>query len=187
MASPEVHRGSAERTAEIEKAAAERTAELREKGPEQGERPERNAEKLAAEARAEAEKQAAPAEDYRPAAEKETHVTHRVQGPHNTEQSYKHTMQTIQRDMSAPERAFSKVIHNKTVEKVSDVAGTTIARPNAILSGAVCAFLIVGGLYLHARYLGYELRGSETMLAFLLGWALGIAFDLLRGMITGKR
>lgn len=187
MATPEVHRGGVERTAEIEKAAAERAAELREKGQEQGERPERNAEKLAAEARAEAEKQAAPAEDYRPAAEKEAPAPSQIRGSRNVEQSYKHTMQTIQRDMSAPERAFSKVIHNKAIEKVSDVAGTTIARPNAILSGAVCAFLIVGALYLHARYLGYELRGSETMLAFLLGWALGIAFDLLRGMVTGKR
>lgn len=186
MANPEVHRGGIEHTGEIEKAAAERAAELREKGQEQGERPEHNAEKLAADARAEAEKQAAPAEDYRPAAEKETHVAHTITA-HSPEKAYKETMQTIQREMSAPERAFSKVIHNKTVEKVSDVAGNTIARPNAMLSGAVCAFLLVGALYLHARYLGYELRGSETILAFLLGWALGIAFDFLRAMVTGKR
>jgi hypothetical protein len=187
MANPEVHRGGVEHTGEIEKAAAERAAELREKGQEQGERPEHNAEKLAADARAEAEKQAAPAEDYRPAAEKETHAPHHTAMAHSPEKSYKHTMQTIQREMSAPERTFSKVIHNKAVEKVSDVAGNTVARPNALLSGAVCAFLVVGALYLHARHLGYELRGSETILAFLLGWGLGIAFDFLRAMVTGKR
>lgn len=186
MANPEVHRGGIEHTGEIEKAAAERAAELRELSKEQGEHPKDSAEKLA-EARAEAEKQAMPAEDYRPAAEKETRGVHHTPMAHSPEKSFRHTMQTVQREMSAPERAFSKVIHNKAIEKASDVAGNTIARPNALLSGAVCAFLIVGALYLHARYLGYELRGSETILAFLLGWTLGIAFDFLRAMITGKR
>ena len=79
------------------------------------------------------------------------------------------------------------MIHNKAIEKVSDVAGSTIARPNALLSGAICAFLLVGTLYLHARYLGYALQGSETMAAFLLGWVIGIAFDFIRAMIRGKR
>lgn len=186
MANPEVHHGGMERTAEIEKAAAERAAELHEARNERGERPEVNAEKLAAEARAEAEKQAAPAEDYRPAAEKEKPRTHKFAGSKNPEHAYKQTMQTIQREMSAPERTFSKVIHNKAVEKVSDVVGGTIARPDALLSGAICAFLLVGALYLHARYFGYALQGSETIAAFLLGWAIGIVFDVVKAMVRGK-
>jgi hypothetical protein len=185
MANPEVHRGGIENTTEIEKAAAERSAELHEKRVEHSERPEAHAEKLVAEARAEAEKQAAPAEDYRPAAEKEaphTRASHK-----NPDLAYKQTMRTIQKEMSAPERVFSKVIHNKAIEKTSDVVGSTIARPDALLSGAICAFLLVGTLYLHARYFGYALQGSETIVAFLLGWALGIAFDFVRAMIRGKR
>jgi hypothetical protein len=187
MASPEVIRGGAERTAEVEKAAAERAAELREKGVEQRGEHEPSAEKLAADARAEAEKQAAPAEDHRPAAEKETTVSHTFHADKNPDRAYKQTMETVQREMSPPARAFSKVIHNKAVEKVSDVAGSTVARPNALLSGAICAFLLVGALYLHARYFGYALQGSETMAAFLLGWAIGIVFDFVKAMVSGKR
>lgn len=187
MASPEIHRGGAERTAEIEKAAAERSAELREQGVEKRGEHEPSAEKLVSEARAEAEKQAAPAEDYRPAAERETPASPAFHADKNPDRAYKKTMDTIQREMSPPARVFSKVIHNKAVEKVSDVAGSTIARPNALLSGAVCAFLLVGALYLHARYFGYALQGSETMAAFLLGWAIGLTFDFVRAMVRGKR
>jgi hypothetical protein len=187
MANPEVYRGSGEHTAEVEKAAAERAAELREQAVENGERPEAKAEHLAQEARAEAEKQARPAEDYRPAAEKETAGPSTITAKRSPEKAYRQTMQQIQGEMSAPARTFSKVIHNKAVEKVSDVAGTTIARPNALLSGAICAFVLVFALYLHARYFGYALQGSETIVAFIVGYALGITIDLIRTMIRGKR
>lgn len=102
-------------------------------------------------------------------------------------ESYNHTMQTVRSEMSAPARAFSKVIHNPVVERTSEVIGSTVARPNAILSGSLFAGLAVLGLYLTARHFGFELRGSETIIAFTLGWAAGIVFDLLRGMFTGKR
>jgi hypothetical protein len=187
MANPEQFRGGAERTAEVERAAAERAAELREKEPQKGERPETHAEHLAQEARAEAEKQAMPAEDVRPAAEKETTSSPAFKAHRDPEHAYKETMQTIQQEMSAPQRAFSKVIHNKAVEKVSDVTGSTIARPNAILSGSICAFLLVLAVYIQARYTGYALSGFETIAAFIIGWIIGIVFDFLRAMITGKR
>lgn len=101
--------------------------------------------------------------------------------------SFNATMQEVQGQMSAPSRAFSKVIHNKAVEKVSDVAGSTVARPNAILSGAVFAFVITLGVYLIAKYYGYVLTGFETIGAFLVGWAIGIVYDFLKVMITGRK
>src|SRR5690242_5321186 len=42
-------------------------------------------------------------------------------GKAEREASFNATMHEVQQQMSAPSRAFSKVIHNKTVEKVSDV------------------------------------------------------------------
>lgn len=96
------------------------------------------------------------------------------------------TMKEIRTQMSAPSRTFSKLIHNKTVEKVSDVAGSTVARPNAILSGAVFAFLLTLAVYLVAKNLGYPLSGFETIGAFILGWIIGLVYDFLRVMITGR-
>jgi len=103
------------------------------------------------------------------------------------EASFRSTMHEVQAHMSAPSRTFSRVIHNKAVEKVSDVAATTVARPNAILSGAIFAFILTLAVYLIAKNLGYPLSGFETIGAFALGWLLGLAYDFLKVMVTGRR
>ena len=73
------------------------------------------------------------------------------------------------------------------VEKASDTVGTTIARPNAILSGAVFAFIITLLTYTIAKKSGYVLSGFETIGSFILGWIIGIIYDYLRILITGKK
>lgn len=95
-------------------------------------------------------------------------------------------MSEVQSQMSPAERTFSKFIHAPAVEKVSDVTGKTIARPNAILAGSLTAFVLVLAVYLVARHYGYPLSGAETMVAFALGWVLGVVFDFLRLMVTGR-
>lgn len=101
--------------------------------------------------------------------------------------SYEATMHEVRSQMSGSSRAFSVVIHNPTVEKVSDFVGGTIARPNAILSGAVFAFLFTLAIYLIARFNGYALSGTESIASFALGWLIGIAFDYLKLVVTGKK
>lgn len=105
----------------------------------------------------------------------------------NLDISFNKQMSDARHDMPAPSRAFSKLIHNKAVEKVSEAVGSTIARPNAILAGSMTAFVIVLGIYLLARYVGYPLSGFEVIGSFIIGWLLGIIFDFMRIMITGKR
>lgn len=100
--------------------------------------------------------------------------------------SFKKTITTIQTELPLPSRAFSKLIHNKAVEKVSDTVGSTIARPNAILAGSAFAFVFTLVIFLVARYYGYPLSGSETIAGFIIGWATGLLFDYLRVMISGK-
>lgn len=101
--------------------------------------------------------------------------------------SYKHHMKQLQSELTPSQRAFSKVIHNPIVEKTSEVVGSTIARPNAILSGAVLAFVLVLAVYVISRFYGYTLSGFETIGAFLVGWVLGILYDFFKVMITGKK
>lgn len=103
------------------------------------------------------------------------------------EASFKRHMATVQSQLPLPERAFSKLIHNKAVEKTSEFVGGTIARPNAMLSGAVFAFFLVLGVYALAKYFGYVLSGFETIGAFIVGWVLGVVYDYIRLLITGRR
>jgi len=100
--------------------------------------------------------------------------------------SYKHHMKQLQTELNPTQRTFSKVIHNPIVEKTSDVVGSTIARPNAILSGAMVAFFLVLGVYVVSKFYGYTLSGFESIGAFIVGWIIGLLYDFLRVMITGK-
>ena len=127
--------------------------------------------------RTEAEKRPSPAERRRDG----------PIGKSERDASFNSTMREVQGQMSPSSRAFSKVIHNKAVEKVSDVAGSTIARPNAMLSGAVFAFVLTLAVYLVAKNFGYPLSGFETIGAFVIGWVVGVAYDFLRIMITGRK
>lgn len=101
--------------------------------------------------------------------------------------AYDSIMKQTQAELSAPSRAFSKFIHNPAVEKVSEVAGNTIARPNAMLAGATFAFLLTLAIYLIARFNGYPLSGTETIAAFIAGWIIGNLYDFFKTMATGKR
>lgn len=101
--------------------------------------------------------------------------------------SYTKHMKKLQAELPPVQRGFSKVIHNPVVEKTSEVVGSTVARPNAILAGAVVAFFAVLIVYLTAKHFGYVLSGFETIGAFIVGWVLGILYDFFRVMITGKK
>lgn len=100
--------------------------------------------------------------------------------------SFNKTMSRVQKQMPLHQEVFSKVVHMLAVEKTTEFVASTIARPNAILSGSIGAFLITGTLYMAARYYGFSLSGSETIIAFAAGWVLGTLIDLLRMTILRK-
>lgn len=101
--------------------------------------------------------------------------------------SFQTTMHEVQSQMSAPSRLFSKFIHNKSIERTSEVVGATVARPNAILSGAIFAFVLTLSVYIVAKNLGYPLSGFETIASFIIGWALGVTYDFVKVMVTGRK
>lgn len=126
------------------------------------------------------------------AAEKRTHQATRHNSSHamvheDREASFEQTMEHTRRELPRSLRPFSKFIHNPTVEQISEFLGKTIFRPNAILAGGLTAFVVVLALYFYAKYAGFTLQGSETIVAFGVGWLLGLLFDLFKGMFTGKR
>jgi len=151
-----------------------------------------NGEKAESEARREALKEAISVE--RGSAEKKGKESagspakrrHGVVSKKERSASYKQHMTHLQSELKPTQRAFSKVIHNPVVEKTSEVVGSTVARPNAILSGAVVAFFLVLAVYIVSKYYGYELSGFESIGAFIVGWILGLLYDFVKVMVTGK-
>lgn len=111
----------------------------------------------------------------------------RQTSPAAQQERFDKTMAAVQSQLSPSSRAFSKVIHNPAIEKASEVTGSTVARPNALLSGAIAAFVLTLAIYLIARFNGYPLSGAESIAAFALGWLCGLAFDFVRIMMLGRR
>ena len=140
------------------------------------------AKKEAIELAASAEKKNVEKEKKQPSAARR----HGVISKKEKEASFKKHIKRVQNEMPPASRAFSKVIHNKTVEQASELIGATVARPDAILSGAVAAFILVLAAYVVAKTFGYVLSGFETIGAFIIGWLLGIIYDYLKTIITGK-
>ncbi len=118
-----------------------------------------------------------------------TSPAERRRGPITKKQldnGFKMQMAQAQSHMSPAGRVFSKFIHLRPVEVVSDIASSTIARPNALLSGSIAAFGFVTILYFTAKYYGFSLSGFETIGAFVLGWIIGILYDYFAVMIRGR-
>lgn len=105
----------------------------------------------------------------------------------NKRGSYVATMTQARSHMNGFSRVFSKIIHYRPIELLSDVLGATIARPMAILCGGIVAFTISVLTYAVAKYYGYSLSGTETIAGFVLGWCIGIIIDYTHLLIRGKR
>jgi Fe2+ transport system protein B len=169
---------SSEMLDELEKSLEREAEKAGEKSKETNEKLRSDAEKVA-EDNEKAEKEKTQATPER--------STHQSIGKKQRDTAFKKTMKEVQGDMKPAERVFSKFIHNKAVEKTSDILGSTIARPNAVMYGAIFAFFATLIVYLLARNLGYVLSGFETIGAFIVGWILGVVYDYLRILFTGKR
>lgn len=103
------------------------------------------------------------------------------------ETEYKKTLKSIQKNMNPAEKTFSKVIHNPVIEKTSDIAGATVARPAALLAGSIAALVITSVVYVIADHYGYRLSGSEWIATFILGWLIGLIIDWVRVALLGKK
>lgn len=101
--------------------------------------------------------------------------------------SYVETIKHTQSQMALVDRIFSKIIHNKPIEYLSRLIGNTIARPNAILFAAITAFLVSAVLYAMAKIIGYNLSGFEPMIAFIIGWVVGLIYDYFKLLLAGNR
>jgi len=195
MSSPEQQSQGPENNIEAPKVSAEQYEALGEKlkqGAELGGEKLESGEKKAEKARAEALESAVSVEKggaEKTRGPKEGPVVARRKGGISKKEktaSFKKHMAHVQSELPPTQRAFSKLIHSPVVEKTSEFVGGTVARPNAILSGAVVAFFLVLAVYLVAKHYGYLLSGFETIGAFIVGWVIGVLYDYVRALATGK-
>ncbi len=100
--------------------------------------------------------------------------------------SFAHIMDEATRDMPRYRQLFSRFIHLKVVASASLLLGATLARPHAILFGAIASFTLTLITYLLSKNLGYSLSGFEAIGAFCIGWVAGTIFDIV-SMLVKRR
>lgn len=182
---------SSEKELQPSAAAAEQLEKLSRSAEKGVELSPRDAEQAAEQAKIEALESAISVESGSAEKHRQAQAAPRVRKPtiskKDKEASFKKTIKEVQKELPPISRTFSKVVHNRAVEKASDVVGSTIARPNAMLAGAVSAFVVTLVVYVIAKTFGYPLSGFESIGAFIAGWIIGVLFDYFRVLITGKR
>lgn len=102
-------------------------------------------------------------------------------------QAYKKTLGRIQSRLSAPEKTMSKVMHNKTIESVSDGIGKTAARPSGILGGGIVALIGSSTLLYMAKKYGFEYNFFIFFVLLAGGFVLGVIAELFVKAIVKSR
>ncbi|NDG28962.1 hypothetical protein EB118_02535 [bacterium] len=96
-------------------------------------------------------------------------------------------MNSTRRNLSAPSRLVSKLIHQPVVEKVSEVASASVARPSGIIGGGLCAvtgsFLL---LWLTKKY-GYEYNYLMFIIFLAAGFVFGVIIELVLYVTVTRR
>jgi hypothetical protein len=100
---------------------------------------------------------------------------------------YKRTLQSVRKDLNAPERALSKIVHNPIVDAISAGAEKTIARPSGLLAGSICAF-VGSSLFLYiAKHYGYTYNFLLMSMFFVGGFGLGLLIELVSRTVKHSR
>lgn len=150
---------------------------LREKIESQAEKVGDNS-KAEVEARHEIQETAISAAEYSPTSGEDTNPVQPIATTKKDKQrSFETTMHHARKNMRVLDRSFSKVIHQPTVEKTSELLGKSVARPSGLLGAAVASFIGLLFIFGVAKYAGFELSGSEMPLLLLIGLVSGLVIE----------
>lgn len=88
--------------------------------------------------------------------------------------AYKKTLKSVRHKLPRRQRAFSKVIHQPTVEKISEVGSKTVARPSALLSAGFFAFIGTTAIVWISRYYGFRYNFFVYIVLLIGGFLFGL-------------
>lgn len=116
--------------------------------------------------------------EHKPAPEpaekaKQSEPVHVEAGPKQRRDLFDRQMQKVRAQLPSGSRAFSKVVHNRVVEDVSEFLEDTVLRPPLLITGSVIGLIFSIIVYIFAWVQGFRLSGSEVVFGFAVGWIIG--------------
>lgn len=94
-------------------------------------------------------------------------------------EALKKTLKQTRKHLNAPERTLSRVIHQPTIDKVSAVAGKTVARPSGILIGGIGALIGTTVLYFMSKYYGFTYNFLAYTMLFCACYIAGVSGEYI--------
>lgn len=104
-----------------------------------------------------------------------------------SQRAYRNALESIHRQLPLRHRIMSSLIHAPVLAPLCSLLASTVARPSAILYGAALAATTTLCMQLIAKQYGYALSGSEYIVAFGVGWLVGIIVDYALALGRGGR
>lgn len=103
------------------------------------------------------------------------------------ERSFNTTMHHVRSQLSRPSQTFSKAIHQKQIEKTSEVVGKTVARPSGIIGAATAALIGISIVLFFAKHIGFQLAGSEFWILLCAGYLVGLFIEAVRKIFSKNK
>lgn len=91
--------------------------------------------------------------------------------------AYMRLLRKTRSHLSSPEKTLSKIVHNPTLEKTSEVAAQTIARPTGILFGGIGAFVGTAFLLYISKRNGIDYNYLVFLMLFVSGYVVGTVIE----------
>lgn len=101
--------------------------------------------------------------------------------------AYERTLQKVRKDLNAPEKTLSRIIHQPVIESLSNVGGKTVARPSGILGGGIVGILGSSAVLYMAKHYGFQYNFFVFFLLFVGGFGLGILAEVLLRLLMPHR
>ena len=101
--------------------------------------------------------------------------------------AYQRTMKRIRRQLPAPARVLSSILHQPVIESTSEFASKTLARPSGILAGGIFAFIGSSVFLWASRHYGYEYNFLLFALLFVGGFFVGLIVEMLLRVLGKNR
>lgn len=93
--------------------------------------------------------------------------------------AYKKELHRVQSHLPKAQRSFSKLIHSRPIEAISEVGSKTVARPSGLLGGGIAAFSGTTALVLISRHYGFTYNFFVFIVLLVGGFFVGLIAELV--------
>ncbi len=129
---------------------------------------------------------------------KSKHETHLEKDSHKHEQpvyvnqelkriALERTLARVRHHLSKPSKTLSKIVHQPTVQAVSEVGAKTVARPSGLLAGSLCAFIGSSVIFYLSKHYGFEYNYLLFFVFFVSGFFIGLIIEIVLRLFKRRR